>query len=202
MNEHYYTSTPQSEHKFHDLIYEFSDKKFKIKTDNGVFSKKEIDKGTEILLKNLPHINGKVVDMGCGYGIISIIVKTLYPNTDVYGIDINERALELAKYNAEINNVSVTFIQSDGLESCNLDGFDFAITNPPIRAGKSTVYRLFTELHKALNINGKLLIVMRTKQGAKSAIDYLKTLFNNVETIDIKSGYRIISCEGKTNDLQ
>lgn len=196
MTDHYYSESPKSEHDINNLFFTFNNKNFEFRTDSGVFSKNEIDKGTTILLKTLPELDGKIIDMGCGYGVISIVLKSTYPNLDVYGIDINSRAIELAKYNAIKNKVDVNFIHSDG-NTAKIKDVDYAIINPPIRAGKAVVYRLFSELQSALKDKGTMFIVIRTKQGAKSAVEYLKKLFKVVDTLEIKSGYRVLKCEEK-----
>lgn len=197
MTDHYFNPNPESEHKINSFTYKYLDKIYTFKTDNGVFSKSQIDKGTEILISSLPRLYGKVIDMGCGYGVISIILSSLYKDIDILGIDINKRATDLAYDNAISNNSSAKFICSDGALNLDLHEYDYAIINPPIRAGKAVIYRLFTELSDLLKNDGELYIVIRTKHGAKSAIEFLKTLFNIVKTINIKSGYRIIKCREK-----
>jgi 16S rRNA (guanine1207-N2)-methyltransferase len=80
--------------------------------------------------------------------------------------------------------------------------FDYIITNPPIRAGKQVIYRLFAQSAAQLNENGELYIVIRKQQGAESAIKYLKTLFDRVDTIEKSGGFWIIRCRGgKGNEV-
>lgn len=193
--EQYFSENPSTDHDYREVKYQLKEKNFVFLTDSGVFSKGEIDKGSDILLKNLPALEGKVLDMGCGYGLVGIVVKKLYPATEVLLVDINNRAVELSKNNAVKNQVDIQVLQADGLDEIN-NIFDVAIINPPIRAGKEVVYRLFLEIQQKLKKNGRLYIVIRTKQGAKSAVEYLKTLFENVNTIEIKAGYRVLECEG------
>ncbi len=192
--EQYFTKTPTVAHDYRECNYELQSHHFTFLTDAGVFSKGEIDTGTDILLRTIPNLYGNVLDMGCGYGLVGIVCKKIYPNIAVTCIDINERAVELTKQNAQKNGVELIVFQSDGLED-QTKQFNFAIINPPIRAGKDTVYKLFTQLKAALVNEGTMYVVIRTKQGAKSAVEFLKTLFYNVNTLEIKSGYRILECK-------
>lgn len=191
--EQYFSQNPTSKHDLKECRYSFCDHQFTFITDSGVFSKGEVDRGSDILLHSLPSLHGDVLDMGCGYGLIGIVIKKCYPDCNVVSIDINQRAVNLTRQNALRNHVALECLQNDGLSSLG-KSFDYALINPPIRAGKETVYRLFNEIRASLSRKGKLFIVIRTKQGAKSAVEYLKTLFHAVNTIEIKSGYRILEC--------
>ena len=167
---------------------------YKFKTDNGVFSKGRIDFGTKFLLDTLPlkDIKGDILDVGCGYGVISIILGKIL-EVEVDGVDVNKRALHLGEMNKKLNNVyNVNFFISDVYENVDKK-YDTIITNPPIRAGKEVVYKIFDEAKDHLKENGSLYIVIRKEQGAKSAIEHLKTMYN-VEVLDKKSGYFVIKC--------
>ena len=91
-----------------------------------------------------------------------------------------------------IKNAQV--LVSDGLEAVANLKFDWVLSNPPIRAGKGVFYPLLTEAYKALNPGGCLLVVIRTKQGAKSLENYLRELAGNCETIQKKAGFRVLKC--------
>lgn len=167
---------------------------FTFKTDNGVFSKEYVDYASLILLKNLQISNGcKLLDVGCGYGPIGVITAKLY-SSDVTMIDINKRALLLSEENLKLNNVSGGVLESDCLDSVLDSKFDVIITNPPIRAGKEVIYKIFEQSKEVLNENGTLWIVMQYKHGAESAIKKLKTIFNEVNTVYKKKGYYVIVC--------
>ena len=180
--------------KIEEFSFSFYGVDYKFKTDNGVFSKGRIDFGTKFLLDTLPikDIKGDILDVGCGYGVISIILGKIL-EVEVDGVDVNKRALHLGEMNKKLNNVyNVHFFESDVYENVNKK-YDAIITNPPIRAGKDVVYKIFDEAKDHLKENGRLYIVIRKEQGAKSAIEHLKTLYN-VEVLDKKSGYFIIKC--------
>lgn len=197
-NYHYY-SEDESELKSEPQIYTFNFKEheFKFKTDNGVFSKKYIDFGTYTLLSNikLNDIDGPILDVGCGYGPIGIVISTLY-DKDVMMVDINERAIELAKSNIKTNFASKCQAQKsylfDSLDK-NLK-YSTIISNPPIRAGKKVIYEIYDKSYDYLLTGGNLWIVIQKKQGAPSTIVHLTEVFGNCETICKEKGYYILKC--------
>ncbi len=174
---------------------DFDGSSFSFYTDSGVFSKGKLDKGTYLLLKSLPeNFSGSVLDLGCGWGAVGIIVSKYFSDVKVTMSDINSRAVELAEKNAELNDADAQVIQSDGFKNI-LDSFDNILLNPPIRAGKQTVYELFKQCSLHIKRRGALYIVIRKQQGASSAKEFLSTLFNRVETIGRKAGYHVIMCK-------
>ena len=109
--------------------------------------------------------------------------------------DVNERAVSLAESNAQKNGVSARALISDGLD--RVEGFfDYIITNPPIRAGKQVIYKMFSDSADRLTENGQLFLVIRKQQGAESALKYLKTIFSEVDTIEKSGGFWVIRCGG------
>lgn len=165
---------------------------FSFNTDNGVFSKGELDFGTYLLIKNVLKLNicGSVLDLGCGYGPIGIILKKLL-NVTVTMSDINNRAIHLSKMNAKKNNVLVNVISSDGFDNIS-DTFDYIISNPPIRVGKKKLYELLINSKNHLRKSGELIIVIRKEQGALSLIKDMN-IYYNVKVIDKEKGFFIIS---------
>lgn len=163
--------------------------------DNGVFSKDHVDPGTELLLKTAAEqpVSGPVLDLGCGTGVIGIVLKTMYPEAEVTCSDVNPRALELTALNADRNRCELEVVLSDGFEK--LPGFYQAIvTNPPIRVGKKVLYRLLEECHAHLKPEGLLLAVIRRDQGAESAMKKLRELFGSCEVAAKGKGYWILRC--------
>ena len=165
---------------------------FNFNTDNGVFSKGELDFGTRLLLENVIKldIHGDVLDLGCGYGPIGIIIKKMFI-VNVTMTDVNNRAIHLAKMNAKKNDVSVEIINSDGYE--NIDkSFDYIISNPPIRVGKKKLYELIIDSKNHLKPAGEMIIVVRKEQGALSLIKDMNVHYN-VNVLDKQKGFLIIS---------
>ncbi len=191
---HYYSKdqTVKSDPKL--INYNYKDKQFKFKTDNGVFSKKYVDFGTNLLINSVTINEYKepILDLCCGYGVIGIVLKSL-TDKEVYLTDVNTRATSLAKENAKLNKVNLNIYNGDMFESIPEDiKFSQITLNPPIRAGKEVVFSLYRESYKRLILNGELFIVIQKKQGKDSTINYLETLYNKVEIINKDKGYFII----------
>ena len=194
MNDHYYSSDPQSEHRYAPASYVYRGCELTFMTDAGVFSRGEVDFGTDVLLRSLPQdMAGRVLDLGCGWGPIGVSVGKKYPRCEILMSDVNSRALALAQDNARRNGVAAQTAESDGW--ANIPGdFDYVITNPPIRAGKQVIYALFAEAKKRLRPGGRMYLVIRKQQGAESALKYLKTVYDSVETVEKSGGFWVIRC--------
>lgn len=173
---------------------EIGNKSYTFMTDNNVFSKKGLDFGTRSLLENIDikNISGDVLDFGCGYGPIGIYIKS---NTEamVDMIDINERALSLAKENAILNKVDVNIFLSNIYSNVNKK-YDYIITNPPIRVGKKVLYEILTGAKDYLKQNGHLIFVINKDQGAKSTMKDMEKYYS-VKLIAKNKGFYIIDCE-------
>ncbi len=174
---HYFTNNDNLKSERRIIKYNYGSSCFDFISDNGVFSKNKIDYGSSLLvttyLQNKKNITN-FLDVGCSYGFISIILSKEL-NVSGEGIDINKRALKLATENAKLNNVSVSFKESDIYNNVDAS-YDLIITNPPIRAGKKVVMEILKEGLKYLNHDGELWAVIRKDQGAKSIIQELEKL--------------------------
>jgi 16S rRNA (guanine1207-N2)-methyltransferase len=170
------------------------DREYSFYTDNGVFSKGKLDFGTRTLLETIPinELKGIVLDVGCGYGVIDIILGKI-TTANYEGVDVNKRALHLAEMNIKLNNVSnVTFYESNVYENVNKK-YNYIITNPPIRAGKRIVYDIVMNARNYLLDDGVLYIVIRKEQGAKSMMRDLEEYYN-VEVLNKNKGFFVIKC--------
>ena len=107
--------------------------------------------------------------------------------------DVNERALGLAVRNTAANGMHAEALLSDGFE--RVEGlFDAVITNPPIRAGKAVIYKMFEDARAHLVPGGALYLVIRKQQGAPSALKFLKGLYESAEVVSRDGGYWVIRC--------
>ncbi|MDD3712132.1 MAG: class I SAM-dependent methyltransferase [Candidatus Izemoplasmatales bacterium] len=192
---HYYSKENDSLKTNEKLIYvNIREKVYSFTTDHGVFSKAGLDFGSRLLIENVLSIDSEsFLDLGCGYGPLGIIYKSNNQNARVTMTDVNDRAIKLTQKNASLNKVEVETFYSDGFSAIT-DTFDLIITNPPIRAGKEVVYRIFTDAAKFLRDEGNFIFVINQKQGAPSAIKKCESLYREVEVIAKKSGYYIIKC--------
>lgn len=197
MSENFYYQEKQEGLKSNPNTYEFNfrDHHFKFKTDAGVFSKNYIDFGSFTMLEAFTpnSIEAPILDMGCGYGPIGIVVSTLY-DKEVLMVDINERALNLANENIGINKVLKAKAQKSYIYDSIPENSKFSsiITNPPIRAGKKVVFDIYDGAYKHLLDNGELWVVIQKKQGAPSSIEHLKKIFSNCEVVYKNKGYFIL----------
>ncbi len=193
---HYYSKNPDVLSNPQEINYQFKNKLFKFKTDNGVFSKQYVDFGTNLLLNSITinNIEFPLLDLCCGYGVVGIVLKS-QTNKAVYATDINERAVLLTKENAKINNVNINVYSGDMFENIPDISFSQILLNPPIRAGKKVVFNLYLESYNHLVTNGELDIVIQKKQGKDSTLKYLKELFKEVNIINKDKGYFIIQAK-------
>jgi 16S rRNA (guanine1207-N2)-methyltransferase len=193
MSDHYYSERPTTASDRRTIHTKLRGNAMSFVTDAGVFSKSDIDFGSRLLIETMviPE-TAEVLDVGCGYGPIGICAAKLAVRGRVTMVDINERAVELAKENAlrnEAHNVRV--LQSDQFSAVREERFDVVLTNPPIRAGKSVVHDIFTGAAERLTEGGSLWVVIQKKQGAPSAFEKLESLFSYVEEVVKDKGYRI-----------
>lgn len=200
--EQYFTKNPTTKKDIYKFDWNIGDDKFYFYTSNSVFSKNGVDFGSmlliETVIKENKDFNGNILDMGCGYGPIGVILANLIKNSNVTMADVNERALELATMNSKENKVEkkVKIINSSAFENIS-KSYDIIVTNPPIRAGKDVVFSFYEGAYDYLNDGGKLYVVIQKKQGAPSSKDKIMSLFGNCEIADKKSGYfifRAIKC--------
>ena len=164
-------------------------------TDNGVFAKHGLDYGSRLLLESLPYeeLKGPVLDVGCGYGVLGIIISKL-TNLEVDMIDVNKRALHLSKRNIKENGcTNINTFLSDCYQNVTRK-YKTIITNPPIRAGKKIVYDILLNARNNLDPDGILYLVIRKEQGAKSAISDLKKYYD-VSIVRKSKGFYIISAK-------
>ena len=194
MTNHYYSENPDTAHDFEEWPFELKGKIFRFVTDSGVFSRETVDYGSRVLIdafdwEELPS-EGKILDVGCGYGTLGLtLVKA--KEVEATLVDINQRALDLARQNAERNQVLATIFQSNLYQ--NVEGrFHHIISNPPIRAGKQVVHEVITGSYTHLLDGGDLTIVIQKKQGAPSAKAKMEEVFGNCEILKKDKGYYIL----------
>ena len=190
---HYFTNE-EIESNLRKTYVNVKDKSFVFNTDNGVFSKKGLDFGTRVLVESLiyENLSGNVLDVGCGYGPIGIILSSFF-NLHIDMIDINKRAIHLANMNIKENNLENINAFCSDIYSGVSKKYDYIITNPPIRAGKETVYKILFGAKEYLKENGTLYFVINKNQGAKSTIKDLKEIAK-IDILNKKSGFFVIKC--------
>lgn len=197
---HYFSEVQDVKSLKKIINYEIKNEKFEFLTDNGVFSKTKVDFGTDVMLRTFLNENKKlgnirILDIGCGYGVVSVVVKRFFEKAKILSTDVNERALELTKKNIQKNNRTDDFEVRKSFVFDNIsENFDMILSNPPIRAGKQVIFEIYEKSFFHLNKNGKFYCVIQTKHGAKSTKKKLEELFGNCTTLVIEAGYRIFRC--------
>lgn len=197
---HYFSEVQDVKSAKKIINYEIKNEKFEFLTDNGVFSKTKVDFGTDVMLRTFLNENKKlenirILDIGCGYGVVSVVLKRFFEKAKILLTDVNERALELTKENIQKNNRTDDFEVRKSFVFDNIsENFDVILSNPPIRAGKQVIFEIYEKSFFHLNKNGEFYCVIQTKHGAKSTKKKLEELFGNCTTLVIEAGYRIFRC--------
>lgn len=194
MAEHYFTEKPSSERSIKEITVDIRGSSFRFLTDRGVFSRGRLDRGTRLLIDTMNIGKAeRILDLGCGYGPIGIVAARLSPESEVFMVDVNRRACELATENVRLNRLTnAKVLSGTGFESVQGIKFDLILCNPPIRAGKSVVFPLITEAREFIEPGGRLLVVARTKQGSKSILKHMSEVFHAAREIEKGGGYRVM----------
>lgn len=192
MTDHYYSAHPRSEAHERIVYASLRGRALSLYTDAGVFSKSDVDRGTQLLVETVAVCAAdRVLDVGCGYGPIGIALAKEV--SSVAMIDVNARAVALAVRNAKRNHCANVHVYcGDKYDPVVGQRFDVIVTNPPIRAGKAVVYDIFAQSRLHLMACGALWFVMHQKHGVQSAIAYCKTLFRSVEVVEKHKGFRVV----------
>lgn len=191
MNEHYYTERPHSDLKLGIIKTRLRGEGFRFLTSSGVFSKKDIDKGTRLLIENMVINDGDyVLDIGCGYGAIGIAAAR-NRRTRVVLTDINRRAVRLTEENIKLNDVgtNATSVQGDLYEAVEHEKFDVILCNLPMSAGLDLVFKIIDGSKRCLKKSGTVQVVVR--KGNRTVEKRLQETFGNVKTLAKKGGYRV-----------
>lgn len=196
-NQMYFATDPNAKHDERLVDYHVDGIDLKFTTDAGVFSKLRIDYGSGVLIKTMRDIDfpaDNILDVGTGYGPIGLFAAKFWPDQDVDMVDVNERALSLAKRNAKFNHIdNVNIYSSDVYEQVPNDKkYGLILTNPPIRAGKKVVDAILTGAFNHLVSGGSILAVIQKKQGAPSARKLLEKTYGNCEILARDKGYYIL----------
>lgn len=197
---HYFTNDKTLKSNINLMEIKVLNQIYHLYTDNGVFAKKGLDYGTRILIEALPfeQMKGNVLDVGCGYGPIGLIVKSKTEcNVDM--IDVNLRAIHLTKMSAKENKLEVNVFESDAYAKVE-DRYDYIITNPPIRAGKKKIYEILIGAHDFLKDDGELWFVMRKDQGLNSTMKDIEKYYN-LEVRAKRNGFFVLCCTKVSKDI-
>ena len=193
-SDHYFSENPAaSGGRPYTIETDLRGLTLKLATEAGVFSRERVDRGTRLLIKHL-HVEptDRVLDLGCGYGVVGVVAALLAPNGHVTLVDINRRAVDLARRNLRLNAVAnAEVLHGDGFAPVYGRSFDLIALNPPIRAGLRLVHRLIEEAKDHLSCGGRFYLVGRTKQGVIRIAEKISEVFGATEEVAKGGGYRL-----------
>jgi 16S rRNA G1207 methylase RsmC len=197
--DHYFYEFSDSKVNFHTVSVSLRKHLYLFKTISGIFSYKKLDLGTKVLIENMhiPEEKSILLDLGCGYGAIGIVLAYESPESSIYLTDINRRALWCAKQNVQINldktnnNVQVLYGKNFEPFKNKKIRFNGIYMNPPIRLGRKAFLNLFRDIPIYLKKNSFFQFVIRRKMGSAYIYNYLIDNFskNSIEIICKRSGY-------------
>lgn len=171
-SDHYFSATPASADERRTITVELNGQKYQVQTASGTFSPTGLDKGTAVLLEHVPAPRGTVLDIGCGWGPIAMTAALQNPDSKVYGVEVNERSIDLARLNAQALGLeNLTISDPDGLED-DLQ-FDTIWSNPPIRIGKDALHELLLKWLPRLAPGGEAWMVVQKNLGSDSLQKWL-----------------------------
>lgn len=201
-NEHYFTAAPQGDFRPTEVSVRLAGQDRSLLTAGGVFSPEHLDRGTELLVNTLAasaEHPGTILDLGCGWGPIALDAALTNPDATVWAVDVNERARELTRLNAErlgLSNVRVAAPEDvpDGVT------FHEIRSNPPIRVGKDVLHTLLQTWLARLAPDGIASLVVAKHLGANSLERWIAEEFPalDVERVARKHGFHIIQARSGT----
>ena len=202
---HYFSKKPQAPLKIFSISESLRGHLYIFKTTPGVFSSKKIDLGTKTLIKYMviPDETCILLDMGCGYGPIGIVLAKENPKSTIYMVDKNRRAIWCARENIKINQISnAKTITGSYFKPFYSQGikFDGIYTNPPLKKGKKEFLRFCDAISNYLKSNGTFQFVIRRTMGANNIFLILQKMLPNME-IEVRfkrSGYWVFYLKKKT----
>lgn len=191
--DHYFTQEPTAGGGRRIIEADLRGFRVRLVTEAGVFSRERVDRGTRLLIKHMAVYAGdRVLDLGCGYGVVGIVAALLTPQGRVTLVDVNRRAVTLARENVALNRIpNAEVLHGDGLAPVTGRAFDMIALNPPIRAGLSVVERLIRAAGDHLATGGRFYLVGRTRQGVVRISEKMMQVFGNVEEIAKGGGFRL-----------
>jgi 16S rRNA (guanine1207-N2)-methyltransferase len=190
---HYFDPAPVVESKPRTVHLHVGELALELKADRGVFGSRGVDLGTLVLLREAPPppSQGEILDLGSGYGPIAIALARQSPGARVWAVDVNERAIELTKTNAE--GAAVANVTARAPDEVPDDlRFDAIYSNPPVRVGKAALHELLVRWLGRLRPDGRAYLVVQRNLGADSLAAWLAAQGYQVQRLKSKKGYRIL----------
>lgn len=193
--EHYFSSEPGTDFKPRTINVNLAGHKVSVTTSGGIFSPEHLDTGTAVLLEQIEQapIGGDILDIGCGWGPISLALALERPLATIWAVDVNERALELTKSNAQALGLTNIRVMKPQDVPADIE-FSGIWSNPPIRVGKEVLHGILKTWLPRLRIDAESYLVVQKNLGADSLLRWIQHELksHNSEKIDSAKGFRII----------
>ncbi len=190
---HYFEPEPSVASAPRAVRLDLPDRSLTLRTDRGVFAADGVDAATKYLLLEAPEPPeaGTFLDLGCGYGPIACTLAARRPGAQVWAVDVNRRAVELCRANAEANGLAnVVACEPDEVPS--LPPFDLVWSNPPIRVGKRALHDLLTTWLRHLAPSGTAVLVVHKHLGADSLQRWLEAEGWSTTRLGSRGGNRLL----------
>ena len=195
-NDHYFSPNPESELRRRTITATLAGRELTLTTASGVFSPERVDPGTAVLLAGAPQppATGDLLDVGCGWGPITLSLALSSPDATVWAVDVNERVLDLVRENARAAGlVNVNAVTPDGVP----DDVVFASiwSNPPIRVGKEVLHGILETWLPRLEPGSDAWLVVQKNLGADSLQAWMNATMSDVVHVERSStskGYRVL----------
>ena len=193
--EHYFSASPDSQAALRDINFHVGEREFSVQAASGTFSASKLDPGTSVLLSKYDQFptEGNVLDLGCGWGPISLAIASFSPQVKVWALDVNARSLDLAKRNAaKLGLENIEVVTADQIPG-DLR-FDAIWSNPPIRIGKAALHELLHAWLPRLQCGGRAMLVVQKQLGADSLLAWIQTEFPELTAsrFSTDKGFRIL----------
>ena len=193
--EHYFSASPDSPSTLREITYQVGEREFAVQAASGTFSASKLDPGTSILLSKFEQFpdSGNVLDLGCGWGPISLAIASFSPETTLWALDVNARSLELAGKNAVKLGLSNIKVVTEEQIPKDLK-FDAIWSNPPIRIGKAALHELLRTWLPRLESGGRAMLVVQKQLGADSLLSWIQTEFPELTSsrFSTDKGFRVL----------
>lgn len=201
-DDHYFSADPSVAFQRTSVRASVWGHDLELTSGSGVFAQGRLDKGTEVLFRATePPSGGRVLDLGCGYGVIGLAIATAAPESVVTAVDVNQRAVLLAGENAERLGVADRFTALDPGEVPEDATYDEIWSNPPIRVGKAALHDLLLTWLPRLAPGGRAVMVVGKNLGADSLQRWL--IEQGYPTVRLSSakGFRVLEVAARTPSM-
>lgn len=193
MTDHYFAREPASRQRPIEVSAEIRGRVFRFRSAGGVFSAARVDPGTSLLAETMEiRPADRVLDLGCGYGVLGVVAAALAPQGRAVLLDRNARAAQLARDNIALNGIAnAHVVLADGPDALADERFDLVVTNPPVHAGNRAVFAFIEGAREKLRPGGAFYLVGRMRRGVATFARHMEETFGGVVEVEKESGYRV-----------